>query len=911
MNKTLALILVGIVLSAGALAQTPQSNAAGDQKKSKWAVDDIIMEEGAGQFEISPDCRWVVWVKTTADKDKDSRVSNIMLSSLTDKKELQLTRGTDSNFSPKWSPDGQLVAFISSRPIPKSKEAAPSEAEGAGPQIWLISPFGGEPWALTDSTRAVATFDWAGPEKIVYAAQEEATLRESKIKQDKDTSIVVEDEPHAPPVRLFQVVVKSKKVTRLTDNTDRIQGLDVALDGSKAVTIHDRSLRYIYDNKIKPVVFLYDLQTGEAKQVFTDPKFNVGRVRWAPDGKGFYASSSFTHDPHYLNATIEELYYYAVATGQISKIDLGWENGASLDFEPTADGVVALLAAGARHRAARFTFGSGKWEHQWIDGERSSNVFGFQLGKDDKTIVYAYSTASNPTQWFSGQLNGTHLESSAQLTDINQSLKKKPIARSEVITWKGALDETVEGILYYPDTYEAGKKYPLVVMIHGGPAGADYDEWSESWAYPANLMTEKGAFVFKPNYHGSSDYGLKFVESISNGKYYDLEVPDIEKGVDSLIAKGLVDPEKMGVMGWSNGSILTIALTVNSTRYKVASAGAGDVEWISDWGNALFGASFDNYYFGKSPLEDPALYIKKSPFFKLDRVRTPTIIYFGTEDTNVPTEQGWLHYRALQQLGNVPVKFILFPGEPHSPHKLTHQRRKLEEDMAWFDKYLFKSGKEDDEAIKPDSPLATALKLKKAKWDGTRYGIAEEGALVPETVDYNGVAVGRFEVTRAQYAQFDKNYAVEPGKDNYPASGISYDQAVAYCAWLTKLTGETYRLPNETEAESLYAGAGGQDNTLDYWAGYAVNYDDAARLEKDLKILGGRAPLLKEVGSFKGAGTDELVFDLGGNVAEWVTMKDGTGKVMGGSADTPVDAKLRTRKPSADYIGFRVVKAGK
>jgi dipeptidyl aminopeptidase/acylaminoacyl peptidase len=864
------------------------------------------MTELAGSFQISPDGRWAVWVKNVADKEKNGRVTNLILSSLTEKREIELTRGSESSANPKWSPDGQLIAFVTSRPAPKAKPPAPGEAPK--PQLWLINPSGGEPWTVTDFSRGVTNYEWADPDTIIFAAQEEPTLYEKEIKEKKDTSVVVEDEQHAPPRRLFKFSIKAKKFTRLTDNADRILAFSLSPDGSKAVTIHDRSLRFVYDNKIKPVVFLYDLDTGERKQIFTEPKFNIGQVRWAHDGKSFYAVSAFTNHPQYLNATIDELYHYELASGAPVKVNLEWENGLASGIFVTEDGFVTLLANGARHKAARYRHEGRAWSRQWIEGEHARNIFGVQLGKDNKTLLYSYTTASNPVQWYRARLEGARIEGQAQLTDLNPGLKKKTIAKSEVIRWKGALDEEVEGILYYPHGYEAGKKYPLVVMIHGGPAGADFDEWDESWAYPANLMCQRGAFVFKPNYHGSSNYGLKWVESIGGGKYYDLEVPDIEKGVDHLVAKGLVDANQLGVMGWSNGSILTIALTVTTTRYKVAGAGAGDVEWASDWGNAHFGASFDNYYFGKSPLEDPQLYIKKSPFYRLDRVRTPTIIFFGTEDTNVPTQQGWMHYRALQQLGKTDVRFILFPGERHSPQKLAHQRRKLEEELAWFDKHLFKTLKDENEAFKPDSPLAIALKLKNAKADGVRYGLLDKaGCLLPETVKLKGLEVGRFEITRAQYAQFDKSYKVEPGKENYPANNISFEQAKAYCEWLSKATGQLYRLATEAEAESLYSTPAGPENTLDFWAGYAVNPDDAARLGRKLGEVGGAA-LLKEVGSFKGEGKDDPVFDLGGNVAEWVIAKDGTGRVMGGSADTPVDAKLRTRKPAPEYTGFRVIK---
>ncbi|MCL4522386.1 MAG: prolyl oligopeptidase family serine peptidase, partial [Acidobacteria bacterium] len=364
----------------------------------------------------------------------------------------------------------------------------------------------------------------------------------------------------------------------------------------------------------------------------------------------------------------------------------------------------------------------------------------------------------------------------------------------------------------------------------------------------------------------------------------------------------------------------TQLMVTNPSRYKVASVGAGDVEWISDWGNVAFGQSFDTYYFGKSPLEDPELYIRKSPVFQLDKINAPVLIFHGTEDTNVPTSQSWTYYRALYHL-NKTVRFVLFPGEPHGPQKLTHQLRKITEEMSWFDRYLFKTEKPANEAFSEESPLGIAFKRKSVTKVGSSYGTAFKPAakpgskakqaetLIPEVVKRGELEIGRFEVTRAQYAAFDPAYRIAPGTENFPATGITLEKAKAYAAWLSKLTGQTWRVPNEEEVKSMYDGRGGE-NTLDYWAGYAINPDDAERLEAKIKELGDGAPLLKEVGSFTGKGKDgeELIFDLGGNAAEWVLMKDGSGKTLGGSADRAADAKMQYRPASAEYTGLRVVR---
>ena len=892
----------------------------------KWTVDDVLFTEKASDFEISPDGRWAVWIKSVMDRDKGERVGHLMRTDLAEKRDVQLTRGPDTCHDPKWSPDGKLLAFRSERPGPKSASKPKAARRGKDEhvdepktQLWLIDPTGGEPWRLTELPRSVTSYDWAGNDALVFVAQEEASLYERNKKDRKDATIVVEDEKHAPPARLFKVGVKSKKVTRLTDNADRIEWVAVSPDGRRAVTRHNRSLSYEYDNRVKPAYFLIDLAAGGRKPIFAEGKFNVSAVIWAPDSKGFYAANERNSHPQYAYPAITELYFFDLAAGTPAKIDLGWENGLAQQngndyapgFAPTPDGFVALLADGARNKPARFTRADGEWRREFLTGDDPAHIFGLQTSRDGKALVFAHSTASSPIQWRYARLDGPRLEKPAPIAVLNEELRKRSTARTEVIHWKGALDEEVEGILYYPHDHKPGRKYPLVVMIHGGPAHADLDLWGDSWAYPANLFCRRGAFVLKPNYHGSSNYGLRFMESIAGGRYYELEVPDIEKGVDALIQKGLADPERLGVMGWSNGSILTIALTVHTTRYKAAGCGAGDVDWVSDWANCDFGASFDHFYLGKSPLQDPKLYLDKSPFYRLDRVRTPTIIFFGTEDRAVATEQGWMHYRALQQLGKTDVRFLLFPGEKHSPKKLVHQRRKLEEELAWFDKHLFASPPDKNEALKPDSPLDRALKRQAAKRTNGHYGVAVKGQIIPETVRLGGWNVGRFEVTNKQFAGFDPKRKPEPGREDYPASGVAFEEAQAYCRWLSELTGEKYRLPTEEEAEELYGATEAGENTLDYWAGYAVNPDDTARLRAKIKDLLGVAPLLKPVGSFRAAGSDAAVFDLGGNVAEWVVAKDGKGVLRGGSADQPADAKQAGSRAAPAYRGFRVVREGR
>ncbi len=881
-------------------------------KKEPWKSEDIIYVENVQQFRISPDGKWLAWVRSEADKEKDGRVSNIFLSSLTENREIQLTRGTDNNAGLTWSPDSEWIAFISSKPRPQGKPDTAKE------QIWMISPHGGEAFPLTELVRAPHQVAWMDKDNLIFSAQEDPSAYEQAEKKKKDDSLVVDDSEHEPPVRLFKMSAKDKKITRLTNNTDWIRNWSVSKDGKYVVANHAKSLHYTFDQKVPPVTILHNLVDGSEKEIFTEGRIRPNGYKWSPDNSGFYAWAPFSDDLRFLTASITLLYYYDVASGKSAQVPLDWENGIGSDLAATGDGFIVGLAGGAHFEMVRYTREKSgddwTWKHVALEGEHAKNIQAFEVTDDGNRIAYAYSTASKMPQLQSAQLNGSMLNGARQLTKLNDNLvKNREFAKTELIRWKGSNDEEVEGILYYPTNYEPGKSYPVITAIHGGPTGSDKDYWNSSWAYPIPLLTQRGAFVLRPNYHGSSDYGLKWVESICCGKYYDLETPDINMGVDYLISKGLVDPDRVATLGWSNGSILSTSLLVNyPARYKAASVGAGDIEWISDWGNVDFGDSFDSYYFGKSPFEDPQLYIRKSPFFKMDKIQAPVLIFHGTADVNVPPAQSWSYFRALQHFGRVPVKFVVFPGEPHGPRKLTHQMRKVDEEIAWLDKYFFKTTLAANEALKAGSPLDVALKSKTVSRSAGMYGTTYTGKgkswLIPEVVNRGNLEIGRFEVTRAQFSAFDKSYKVEPETENYPANGITLEQAKAYADWLSKLTGQSWRLPSEVEMTSYFENKDGE-NTLDYWAGYAPNPDDTIRLREKLKQLPGSAPLLKPVGSFVGRGgdNDSPQFDLGGNAAEWVLAADGKGKAEGGSADCPADARSSCA-PSQEYTGFRVVR---
>ncbi|MEW5877911.1 MAG: prolyl oligopeptidase family serine peptidase [Acidobacteriota bacterium] len=884
------LILFGLLFALGGELLPAQEGV--------WSEEDIVTQERAQDLTFLPDGR-ALWVKTSVSLKENRELHHLWLTELGGERR-QLTRGTVSDRGPQVSPDGKLVAFLSDRPLPKEGP------EAKGQQVWLLPVEGGEPYPLTRQAKGVKAFAFRDNQRVLFLAEDAPDALDRQREKAKDEAQVVEDEERQERIRLFQVELATGKVQRLTTNTSPITALAVSRNGRWVAYQINVSPSFEADARRKPEAYLLDLPTGTTHRILADRRATPTAFRFTPDSRFLAFTETFSSDPQWEGAGVEKLYVLNLETQQVSEVPLDWPRGLSSPwaYAVAPQGFWVLLADGTRNLLAFVQETTDGFHRQEPLAE---HVQALAVSQDGQHLAVLHSTPQQPPQWWRLGTRGGKLLRTDQLTDLNPQLADKPAMRAEVIRWTGARDETVEGILYYPLNYQAGKRYPLVVMIHGGPAGVDQLEWEASWAYAPQLYAQRGAFVLFPNYHGSSHYGLEWVESIK-GHYYELEVPDILRGVDHLIAQGMVDPDRLGVLGWSNGAILTVALTVATDRFKAAAPGAGDVNWISDYGNCAFGVRFDNSYFGGPPWEQLQTYIEKSPLFRLHRVTTPTLIFFGSEDTSVPTEQGWQHFRALQQIGKAPVRFVLFPGEGHSLAKPAHRLRKLKEELAWFDRYLFGQPTQDNPWRKEGGPLDVLLARSRQPQVNGWFGTLLKGKLIPHTVpvpSLGNVRVAPFEVTRAQWAALHPGFRFSPAEGNLPMVGVSPEQAQEYCRKLSQLTGRKFRLPTKAEWEKLQQKSQGQPVNWERWLGEPPAFDDLPELAKLITPVGGPAVLLKPVGSGDLASVAEgmALFDLKGNAAEWVWEGD-KALLMGGCATCFED-----QTPPQALAGFRVVEA--
>jgi dipeptidyl aminopeptidase/acylaminoacyl peptidase len=274
-----------------------------------------------------------------------------------------------------------------------------------------------------------------------------------------------------------------------------------------------------------------------------------------------------------------------------------------------------------------------------------------------------------------------------RVTDVNPQVQRWKLPQIEIVSWTGADGDTVEGILELPPGYEPGDgPLPLIVELHGGPTDATLYRL-RLWIYGRTLMAAKGYALLSPNYHGSTGYGDGFMAKLI-GRENEIEVTDIRTGIEAMVARGVADPDRVGVMGWSNGGFLTNAMiTAEPDLFKAASSGAGVLDMLLQWAIEDTPGHVINYMQGL-PWERPEAYEKASPVYRLGRVETPTLIHVGGADPRVPPAHSRALYRALYHYLNVPVELVVYPGEGHGLSTHDNRLAKMKWDLAWFEKYL-------------------------------------------------------------------------------------------------------------------------------------------------------------------------------------------------------------------------------
>lgn len=894
-----------LLLTLFVLALTGISHGQEDPKS--WTPEDIIHTEYLQSPVFSPDNQMVVWSKRRAVKEKDAFVSDLYLTRLNSKKDgkfrtVRLTNADDSDSSPGFSRDGETIYFQSGRK--------------KGKKLWSLSTFGGEPIEVATFENGLSNRQWLNDSTFAYVAHEGKTKFELDNEKSKDNTVVVEDTIYWRRSRIYAYDLKSKTNTRLTTNHFPVSYYKASRDGKWIVYRTNQHPSFASDANPDPKYYLHEVASGQRQEILQGLQ-TPSNVQFTADDQGFYFGAVRSSNPEWNGAGITELYYFDLGKKSYTKVNLQWKWGFEGSYRVIGQDALVALANGPTERLAFYQKGAGtSWTKSELDlGEMTGNVWISTVSMDGEKVIFEHSTASQLPKYYVGdlQVNNAQLSFTKQeeFVQFNKKLGKRAITKSEVMRWKGYNGDDVNGILYYPENYVAGKRYPLVLSIHGGPSGVDQDRWRERWSTYPQILSQKGAFVLKPNYHGSSHHGLAFVESIKKN-YYTPELEDITKGLEVLNDKGMIDMDQLGVMGWSNGAILATMLTVRyPDMFKVACPGAGDVNWTSDFGTCRFGVSFDQSYFGGTPWDNVdgktynEAYITQSPLFEMEKVKTPTIIFHGSEDRAVPRDQGWEYYRSLQQIGQTPVRFLWFPGQPHGLRKITHQLRKMKEEIAWIDEYLFKKQKTDNPTFKKDSPLALLLKQGKAAKVGNHYGQSHKNTIIPEVVSYkkDSLWVGRFEVTNAQFVAFNSKHIYAATEANHPAA-VDFAMAQAYVQWLSKTTGQKYRLPTVAESKEWHKKAhqkGAKENTLSYWAGYALNANEVSSFRQ--KLAETDQSLLKVVGEFAPTKLGKAeVYDLGGNLAEY----DQKGGTYGYSAYDYVDPHNPQVKPTK--VGFRVVK---
>lgn len=648
--------------------------------------EEVISLRGVAGVAISPDGKMVAYGVQTTDWN-DNRYDTEIWLSRNGEPGFQLTntaKGGSSNAS--FSPDGKWIAFLANR--------------SGKNQIHIIRVDGGEARAVTNEEESINSFIWhpSGKSFIFQRPEKEDPNKKEREKryggfEEDDAEFTVQHlwqvdfnsdlrDPSEMPCYEKTDSLKTKagciewpKAKRLTEGKFTVNNYNVSPDGSKVAFTHQPDP--LINSSVKADISVIDLASKAITKVVSNPSSDFFQD-WSPDSKelAFTTKGSDTVSHFYTNTKAYALNLATKVTRQLAKTldeDLGgltWRatgifttiqartNRVLYHIDPTSGNQTLVKGLPDQVGQVSFTASGDQFAMSARNGDQLTEVF--------------VSATINP--------------SPRKVTDMTGQVKGWSVATSEVISWKSKDGATIEGVLHKPANYDPSKKYPLLVVIHGGPTGVDTPTPVPGGVYPIVQWLDKGALVLRVNYRGSAGYGEAFrslnVRNLGVGDAW-----DVLSGVDYLDSKKMIDRSKMGCMGWSQGGYISAFLTTNSTVFKAISVGAGISNWMTYYVSTDI-HPFTRQYLKATPWSDEAIYKKTSPMTNINQAKTPTLIQHGEFDRRVPISNA---YELLQGLRDrhVPAELIVYKGFGHGINKPKERLAANWHNWQWFAKYVW------------------------------------------------------------------------------------------------------------------------------------------------------------------------------------------------------------------------------
>jgi dipeptidyl aminopeptidase/acylaminoacyl peptidase len=635
-------------------------------------IDQSLEWKYAFSPKISPDGKRVVYEVQKTNWEENAFERSLWVVNIASGESHALTSSKKSSQSAEWSPDGKWIAFSSDRPG-QLKESPEGKS-----QLYVISADGGEAQQITKVENGINLFEWAPDSKQIAFTAGDAESKAIKDRKEKygEYSVVHVDYQmtHLWTVELFTgSAAEPKRLTEgdkfsVGDFSWSPDGTKIAFDAQRDPDLISSSSKDIY---------LVTVSEKVVKKIVSTPEPD-SNPKWSPDGKQIaYETADGAKFYYYLNPQIAVV---NADGGEPRVLTEGFDEAPNLiGWGP--DGIYFGAEIKTTSHLFRLNPATGKMERLSSPDVLIANSFSFS--KDYKQVAYRAALENQYPEIYTSSVAGWQ---GKKLTAMGEQTKGFSLAHREVISWKSTDGTMIEGVLYTPQNLDAKKQYPLLVVIHGGPTGVDQPIVYADRYYPIERFVAKGAVVLKPNYRGSAGYGEKFrslnVRNLGVGDY-----ADVISGVDALIAKGMVDKEKVGTMGWSQGGYISAYITTSSDRFKAVSVGAGISDWMTYYVNTDI-TPFTRQYLHATPWDDPEIYQRTSPITNILKAKTPTLIQHGENDKRVPIPNAYELRQALEDR-HVPVKMVVYKGFGHGITKPKQQRAVMEENEKWFGQYIW------------------------------------------------------------------------------------------------------------------------------------------------------------------------------------------------------------------------------